>query len=234
MQLRIDIHSHTNLDPVDGLQGNKTVKYSVEDACKQAKKYHIDVLAFTHHNKLIITKEMNTIAKKYNILLLPGFEATIEGKHVVLINPTTDNITTFAQLKTEKEHNPKLLVFAPHPYYPGKDALQNKLIKHINLFDCIEYCHFYFSWCNPFNKKAKKVAKQYTKPLIATSDAHSLEGFGLSSTIVTVTEKTTDAIIQAIKDNKVTIQSEPPSLRYMIKTFINVARFVRIFGRKRI
>ena len=182
--LKLDIHCHSSLDPLDGPQGNDFVKYSWKEAIDTAARVGIDVFSLTHHEKLIFTKEMELYASKRGILLLPGFEATIEGRHVVIINPSTDRITTFEQLALERKRNPSCFILAPHPYYPGSSPLDSYLTKHIELFDAIEYCHFHGFGFDMFNKKAAKIAKQYNLPLIGTSDAHYLDTIGTTYTLI--------------------------------------------------
>ena len=49
--------------------------------------------------------------------------------------------------------------------------------EEIDCFDAIEFCHFHIGLFNP-NRRAKRVASRFGKPLIATSDAHRLHAFG--------------------------------------------------------
>jgi hypothetical protein len=50
-------------------------------------------------------------------------------------------------------------------------------MEEIDCFDAIELCHFHKGLFD-LNRRAIKVAGQYNKPLIATSDAHQLHAFG--------------------------------------------------------
>jgi hypothetical protein len=47
----------------------------------------------------------------------------------------------------------------------------------MDCFDAIELCHFHIGPFNP-NRRAKRVASRFGKPMIATSDAHRLHAFG--------------------------------------------------------
>lgn len=220
MKLRVDLHSHTNLDPVDGVYGLNVVKYDYIEALDAAVKAKISVLSLTHHKKLIFTKKMQLNAKKRGILLFPGFEAVIEGCDVVLINPTTDKITTFSQLRKEKSKNDLLFVLAPHPFYFGGRSLGLKLIKNIELFDGIEYCHFHTWWFNIPNWLAMLVARFYDKSAIGTSDAHNLDGFGLTYSEVNLSRIDKNTIISNLKKSK--------NVSYRTKC-INITYFLRVF-----
>lgn len=207
MEIFADLHCHSSLDPIDGPKGRGVIPTSntYEAALDRAVACGIKVLAFTHHEHLIHTPRMVTAAKKRGILLLPGFEALIEGCDVVLINPTTDNIRTFAQLAAERRRNPGLFVLAPHPFYPGANALGLRLLRHIELFDAIEYCHFSLPYWNVFNWLAMLVAWKRRLPLIGTSDAHQLATFGIAKTRVRLARAgrlEASAVVQALKSRE--------------------------------
>lgn len=229
--IRFDIHMHSNLDPSDGDEGKRRVTYSPIELFKKAQAVGLQVISLTHHNKLIYDAQLEKQASKFNLLLVPGFEATINGHHVVILNATTDQIWTFEQLKKEKKTNPSVFVLAPHPFYPGKTALKSDLLNHIDLFDAIEYCHFYLSFFNPYNEIAQKTAFDTDKPLIATSDAHDLEAIGLSYSILTTSKSVTDAktFTQLLKKSTITMHSQTPSFSYVTQVLGNPLRFVDIF-----
>jgi hypothetical protein len=56
-------------------------------------------------------------------------------------------------------------------------SIGSRLLQEIDCFDAIEFCHFHVGPFNP-NRRAKRVASRFDKPLIATSDAHRLHAFG--------------------------------------------------------
>ena len=67
-----------------------------------------------------------------DVLLIPGVELTLSGKHVVVINPPfaqNPGLTSLDELPAVR--NETSLVIAPHPYYPGLKCLWSKLAEHI-------------------------------------------------------------------------------------------------------
>jgi hypothetical protein len=62
-------------------------------------------------------------------------------------------------------------------------SIGSRLFQEIDCFDAIEFCHFHIGLFNP-NRRAKRVASRFGKPLIATSDAHRLHAFGRHYTSV--------------------------------------------------
>jgi predicted metal-dependent phosphoesterase TrpH len=222
--LVFDIHCHTNADPLDGKSHPQAkVQYSPYQAIDQAHKKGITHLALTHHESLLFDPDWQRYAQAYGIVLIPGFEATIQGAHVVLLWPTTDNITTFAQLHAHKKSNPQLFVLAPHPYYPVSFCLGDALIKHAQLFDAVEFASLHIPYITPFNAKASTVAKQLHKPLIATSDAHSINQIGSSYTSYTVQKKPrTVSEIRKILCTQGCLHHTAPSIGFLTRRIVDL------------
>jgi len=202
--LKADLHIHTADDPLD------LIRYSSQHIIQRAHNLGYDVLAITNHNVMTYTLELQEFAQQHGILLIPGVEASIERKHVLLFNMhySPDKIKTFTDLREAKTED--CLVIAPHPFFPSPLALHGKLIENIDLFDGIEYCHFYFSWLN-FNRQGIHFAQQHHLPMIGTSDAHFGWQFHTTYSMIRG-EKTIPGVIQAIKEGKAAIVSTPLSL----------------------
>ena len=90
-----------------------------------------------------------------------------------------------------------------------------------HLFDAVEYCHFYMD-CINFNRPAVQFAEKHRLPMVANSDAHVMDQFGLAYSLVTA-EKTPDAIIKAIKAGRVEVVSQPLSLAVLMRIYFRVA-----------
>ncbi|MCK4540305.1 PHP domain-containing protein [Candidatus Parcubacteria bacterium] len=200
MRLKVNLHLHTSQDPKHFLH------YSIFQAIDRAAKSGFDVLALTCHEKFAYKKEYGDYACKKNILLIPGIEASIERKDVLILNcdKQAENIKNFSQLKHYKEKNKKIFIIAPHPYLSdfSQVSLQKKLDEHIDLFDALEltiYCNKYFN----FNKKALAAADKYNKPIIANSDTHFLKDLEKGYFFVEVEKKEARLIFEAIKMKKV-------------------------------
>ena len=140
-------------------------------------------------------------------MLIPGIEKTIEGKHVLIIG--LEKIPKINKLRDLKKIHNSALVIAPHPFYPKGHSLRDKFFKHADLFHGIEHCFFYNNLLN-FNKKAIKTAKEYNKPLVGTSDVHNLRFFDSTYSLID-SEKNIKSVIDAIKENKLKIITNPIS-----------------------
>ena len=228
--LKADFHIHTKEDPYDGYY----IPYTAKDLIRTAAKKGFKVLSITCHNYVCFNKGLEWFAKRKGILLIPGAEARIRGKDVVLINISNNDLRKLKTLKDISKLNESALIIAPHPFFFKGECLGHNLIQYIDLFDAIEYSHFYSKFLKlPFlkflngNTRAVKVARKYKKPLVGTSDAHRLYEFNRTYTLVN-SEKKKDDVIEAVKKGKVRIVTRPMSnalfirraLGYTIKSFI--------------
>ena len=210
MQLKANVHMHTNDDPAD------LVSYSLFDAVDYAAAHDFEVLAITCHHVVAWTEEYASYAAKRGIILLSGVELSIgekmgdRGRHVLLLGITreVEGITTFEQLATYRRENPDVVVIAPHPFFFGNFSLHGLLEKYLVLFDAIEHSWFYSRMIDR-NKPAIALAKRYEVPLIATSDTHFLNGMEDNYSMLTVTEKTPKAVLQAIQNGAITMHTRP-------------------------
>ena len=120
-----------------------------------AAQLGFDVMAITNHDFMSHSEALADYAASQGIVLVPGVEATIENRHVLLYNFNYWDAppSTFEDLYRLRQDNPQMLAIAPHPFFPSQFCLQGKLLEHLELFDGIEYSHFYTKNMN-FNKKA--------------------------------------------------------------------------------
>ena len=199
--MKADFHLHTREDPCD------PILHDARKLIERAQAKGFEVLAITNHESITYTEELHDYAKERGILLLPGMEATIEGRHVLIINPgeAPGTIRTFADVKRCKEHGS--LIIAPHPYFPSSRSLQSHLDQYIEAFDAIEFSHFYNRKIN-FNPRALEKAKQYGLPLVGTSDTHMLWQLGTTYSLIRA-EKEAEAVIRAVKRGKISVATRP-------------------------
>ncbi len=211
-KLKIDFHVHTGEDPKDVY-----IKYSAKELLAKAAEYEFDAITVANHGEIYFHEELRQYAEELGILLIPGVEACVEGKHVLLVNCRQgQSYHRGLKLATLRDYaGEESLVIAPHPFYPKSYCLQEKLEQHIQLFDAIEYSHLHFRILN-FNKKAVAIAERYHLPLVGTSDAHQLEQFHTTYTLVEA-EKSISAILQAVRQGQVEVVTQSLSHRIFVK-----------------
>lgn len=204
MKLKSNLHCHTSDDPEDD------IPYSPYEAISTAAKKGFEVLSFTCHNLVARNPRYERFAEERGILLIPGIEKTIEGKHVVIVNADKDaeRIETFSDLEKYKDRKKNILVLAPHPFFPSLDSLRKRFFGHTSLFDAVERSWF-ASKLIDFNKKAEKVAREYGLPYLATSDTHDLSFLDVSYAIIESEKKDIESVIEAIRRGSFSNRSRP-------------------------
>lgn len=198
--LKADLHLHTAEDPVD------CVRYAAKELISKAADEGFDVISITNHQQITFNQDLFSLAKEKGILLIPGIEMTVQGRHVLVLNPPSyGRCSDFFSLS--KMRRAETLIIAPHPYYPGTTSLNGYLFKYLNLFDALEYSHFYSQMIN-FNQKAVKVSQSFGLPLVGTSDAHFFSQLGATYSLI-YAENNLEAIFGAIRQNRVKVISRP-------------------------
>ncbi len=199
--LKADFHMHF------GKEHCHDTGYSAKELIDYCAKLGYDVMTLTLHDEVGCTPALVAYAKKKGILLISGIEATIEGAHVLVLNVTKgDKVGSFDDLRRLKKKK-NVVVIAPHPYFPFGGCLKNKLVDNIDLFDAIEYSHFYAYLLN-FNRKAMKVAMKYKKPIVGTSDCHRLFQIGYTYTQLDC-KKNLKSVLDAVRKGKGGVISMP-------------------------
>ncbi|RMF84288.1 MAG: PHP domain-containing protein [Nitrospinota bacterium] len=201
--LKVELHAHAMEDPYD-----RGIRYSARQLIDRVVEQKFDVLALTLHGQPYYPEALERYAAEQGLLLIPGVEAYIEGRHILLYNFdfSTQRLRSFEDIR--RHQNEETLVIAPHPYYPGSSCLHSLLERHIDLFDAVEYCHFYLSYFNPFNRRAEEIARRFHLPLVGTSDIHHLWQIGWTYSLVEG-EKSVPGVIEAIKRGRVQVVTRP-------------------------
>jgi len=202
--LKADLHLHTAEDPLD------RVRYTAKELISKAADEGFDVISITNHHRMTFNQDLFFHAQGMGILLIPGIEMTIQRRHVLVLNPPPYK-TCADFFSLSKLRRPDTLIIAPHPYFPGTYSLNGYLLKHLHLFDALEYCHFYSPMIN-FNQRAVEVSQSFGFPLIGNSDAHFLSQLGATYSLI-YAEKNLAAVFAAIRQNKVKVVSRP--LKYL-------------------
>jgi predicted metal-dependent phosphoesterase TrpH len=204
---KCDFHLHSMEDPMDVLD------HDAQELVDHASRLGYEVLALTLHRRLYHPPELAEYAEAQGILLISGAELYLDGSEVVVLGITEDQASRIRTLndlrQLRQELGDQVFTMAPHPYYGLRQCAGPKVEKHPELFDALEYCHFYTTWWNP-NKKAQATAEQFGKPMIACSDTHILKWMdGHHYNVVDADEKTPQAIFQAIREGKVSNVTRP-------------------------
>ena len=207
--IKIDLHIHTLDDPKDA------VDFSAHQLLERARSLGFRVLAITLHDAVFDRKEVFADAAAMGILLIPAAEVRLLGADVIVLNVSAEEIAqlkSFDDLRQLRARRGKsIYTIAPHPFYIFGGSIGSRLFAEIDCFDAIEYCHFHIGLFNP-NRRAKKVAARFGKPLIATSDAHRLHAFGRHYTSMPMPPALTiEDVFAGLRNSPLRLTSPPSS-----------------------
>lgn len=202
--LKIELHSHTADDPVD------RIRHSSEELIDRAAELGYDALAITLHDRQLSDARLTAYARERGILLIPGVERTIDGRHVLMLNfsPAAADVRSFDEV-AELKRREAGIVIAPHPFFPTGSCLGSLLERHAELFDAVEWNAMFMRGLN-FNRRAERWAAAHGKPMVGNCDVHRLYQMGTCYSLVDA-ECTAAAICDAIKNGRVEVVAEPLS-----------------------
>jgi predicted metal-dependent phosphoesterase TrpH len=202
--LKVDLHTHTADDPHD------RIPYCSEQLIDRAAALGFDALAITLHDKQLDVVPLRSYARERGVVLIPGIERTIAGKHVLLLNfgNGVEDVRTFDDLAALKRRHHGLVI-APHPYFPSSTCLWGLLDDYGDVFDAVEVNGMFTSTLD-FNQPAIRWAKARGTPIVGNGDVHRLVQLGTTFSLVDA-ERDPDAICGAIAAGRVEVCATPHS-----------------------
>jgi predicted metal-dependent phosphoesterase TrpH len=200
--LKADLHTHSGEDPCD------LIPYDARRLIDRASTLGYSALAITLHDRQLDVTELSTYAREREIVLIPGIERTICGKHLLLLNfpMAAEQVTSFDEVRRLKART-NGLVIAPHPFFPAGTCLGRVLDLYPDLFDAIELNAFYTRHVD-FNRRAVEWALHHGKPVVANADVHRLWQFGSTFSRIE-SDPHPDAVCEAVREGRVSIRHEP-------------------------
>jgi predicted metal-dependent phosphoesterase TrpH len=200
--LKVDLHTHTADDPAD------RIPYHTHELIDRAAELGFDGLAITLHDCQLDLAPFRAYAAARRIVLIPGIERTIQGRHVLLLNYSraSETVESFDDLARLKERE-RGLVIAPHPFFPALSALRGMMHRHAELFDAVEWNGMFTRRVN-FNILAERWAMRHRKPMVGNGDVHRLEQLGTTYSLVDAPPDA-GAICDAVAAGRVEVVSTP-------------------------
>ena len=200
--LKVELHAHTGDDPID------SIPYTTRELIDRASSLGYDALAITLHERQLDLSGWQAYADERDLVLIPGVERTIEGRHVLLLNFSrrAEDVGTFDDLARLKARE-RGLVVAPHPFFPATSCLWGRLDRHADLFDAVERNAMYTRGLD-FNRRAERWAARHGKPVVGNGDVHRLEQLDSTYSLVDA-ERDPGAICEAIAAGRVRVESRP-------------------------
>jgi predicted metal-dependent phosphoesterase TrpH len=203
--LKTDLHTHSGEDPVD------LIPYDARTLIDRAAACGYSALAITLHDKQLDLARLSEYSRERGIVLIPGIERTIRGKHVLLVNfpaAAAEAVTDFDDLRRLKSRS-RGLVIAPHPFFPHPSSLGRLTAQYEDLFDAVELNAFYTRYVD-FNRQAVRWAERLGKPVVANADVHRLNQLDTTYSLIDA-EPDPEAICEAVRAGRVRIETSPLS-----------------------
>src|SRR2546428_9456643 len=213
--LKVELHAHTADDPVD------RIPHTSFELIDRVAALGYDALAITLHERQLDLRRLLPYAAKRRVVLIPGVERTIEGRHVLLLNFSSgaEQVDTFDDLARLKQRQ-RGLVVAPHPFFPTRSCLWSLLDRYRGLFDAVEYNAMFTASVN-FNRAAERWAVRHRKPLVGNGDIHRLHQLGTTYSLVDALPDA-DAICAAIAEGHVRVERNPLSWSVVARTLTDL------------
>lgn len=203
--LKIELHSHTSDDPCD------VIPYDTFELIDAVAAHGYQALAITLHDRQLDLKAFGGFARERGVVLIPGIERTICGKHVLLLNfsaAATEAVRSFDDVRRLKQREPGLVI-APHPYFPSSSSLMSQAKRNQDIFDAVEYNAMFTASLN-FNARAARWASACGLPMVGNGDVHRLNQVGTTFSMVDAIPER-DAICAAIREGRVSVHAQPHS-----------------------
>lgn len=201
--LKVDLHLHTAEDPVDQMP------HTALDLIERAAGLGFDALAITLHDAQLTDPRLSGYARERGIILIPGVERTIRGRHVLLLNfpaASAEAVRSLEDVRALKARKDGLVV-APHPFFPNRSCLDGMLDVYADVFDAVEWSYFWTRGVD-FNTRARRWAAAHGKPVVGNSDLHDLRQLGRTYSLVDA-PRDAAAICAAVRAGRVSLVTSP-------------------------
>jgi predicted metal-dependent phosphoesterase TrpH len=202
--LKAELHTHSSEDPVD------LIPYDAKALIDRAAALGYTALAVTLHDRQLDLSPLAPYARERAIVLIPGIERTIRGRHVLLLNfpaAQAESVADFDELRRLKARSSGLVI-APHPFFPHPTSLGRRALDaYPDLFDAVELNAFYTRQLD-FNRRGLRWAQDRGKPVVGNADVHRLHQLGRTFSLI---ESDADpaAVCEAIRRQRLSVRTEP-------------------------
>ena len=215
--LKADLHTHSSEDPAD------LIPYDARALVDRAAALAYTALAVTLHDRQLDLGALAPYARERGIVVVPGIERTVRGKHVLLLNfpaEQAESIANFDDLRRLKAKTGGLVI-APHPFFPHPTSLgRPALDAYPDLFDAVELNAFYTRQID-FNQPALRWARDRGKPVVGNADVHRLRQLGRTFSLVE-SDPDPAAVCEAIRRQQVSVQTEPMTTTQVVSHLIDL------------
>jgi hypothetical protein len=199
--LSVELHCHSALshdgrDPVDRL-------------LEQAAAVGLDAIAVTDHDEIEASLEAVEMAPEYDLIGIPGMEVTSDAGHVLALGVEEIVPEGLSFLETlGRIRDLGGIAVVPHPFQESRHGVMAKVTpSELVAADAIEVYNSRLI-TGRSNRQAEKFARERGLPMTAGSDAHIAEMVGQAVTRIDAEEPTVEAILDAIREGRTTVEGK--------------------------
>ena len=224
--LSVELHVHSSLS-YDG-------RDSVELILEQAEAVGLDAIAVTDHDEIDASLKAVERAPEYGLVAIPGIEISTKAGHVLGLG-VEEAIPPGLSFESTIEaiHEQDGIAVIPHPFQESRHGVMGRITRdQLALGDAIEVYNSRLL-TGRANRQAERFARTRNLPMTAGSDAHISEMVGQAVTRVDAEERTADAILDAIREGKTSVEGKRTPWHISVRQFGGgVSRRVRnsVFG----
>jgi predicted metal-dependent phosphoesterase TrpH len=199
--LSVELHAHSSLsydgrDPVDRL-------------VDRAVAVGLDGLAVTDHDEIEASLEAAALAEEYGLVGIPGMEVTSAAGHVLALGVTELVPAGLPFEETlDRIRDQGGIAVIPHPFQESRSGVMENITRdQLRNADAIEVYNSRLL-TGRANRQAERFAMRNGMPTTAGSDAHISEMVGRAVTHVDAEEQTVDAVLDAIREGRTTVEGK--------------------------
>ncbi|SDQ67275.1 PHP domain-containing protein [Natronobacterium texcoconense] len=219
--LSVELHAHSSLS-YDG-------RDPVELILEQAEAVGLDAIAITDHDEIDASLEAAERAPEYGLVGIPGIEISSKAGHILglgveeAVPPGLSYETTIEEI-----HAQGGLAVIPHPFQESRHGVMARISREeLTKGDAIEVYNSRLL-TGRANRQAERFAQSRNLPMTAGSDAHISEMVGQAVTRVDAEERSTDAILEAVRQGKTSVEGKRTPWHISFRQFAGgVTRRVR-------
>ncbi|MFC4544648.1 PHP domain-containing protein [Halosolutus amylolyticus] len=210
--LSVELHTHSSLS-YDG-------RDPVELILEQAKAVGLDAIAVTDHDEIDASLEAVERAPEYGLVAIPGIEISSKAGHVLGLGVEEAVPPGLSYESTiEAIHDQGGLAVIPHPFQESRHGVMARISRdQLALGDAIEIYNSRLL-TGRANRQAERFARSRDLPMTAGSDAHISEMVGQAVTRVDADEQSADAILDAIREGKTSVEGKRTPWHISLRQF---------------
>ncbi|RKD97143.1 PHP domain-containing protein [Halopiger aswanensis] len=219
--LSVELHAHSSLS-YDG-------RDSVELILEQAEAVGLDAIAVTDHDEIDASLEAAERAPDYGLVGIPAMEISSKAGHILGLGveeAVPPGLSFESTLEAIREQGG--LAVIPHPFQESRHGVMARISREeLAKGDAIEVYNSRLL-TGRANRQADRFARSRDLPRTAGSDAHISEMVGQAITRVDAEERSVDAILEAIRDGKTSVEGKRTPWHISLQQFAGgVTRRIR-------